>query len=199
MNTLTEVVRAKVQATSLAGVDVRASLVAGGIEVADDGADVVVVVLDRAEDPGAALTALSGGAPVVVAGDGLSHKALWKLIDQGIHGVVGLESPGALVAAVLGAASGLMTIPFDVYADRRRPVLSRREKQVLGLVVLGLTNGEIAQKLHVTEATVKTHLGSCFSKLGVRSRNEATALILDPANRLGTGILSITDGAKGDA
>lgn len=69
--------------------------------------------------------------------------------------------------------------------------LSRREKQVLGLVVLGFSNRGIAAKLHVTEATVKSHVNASFRKLAVRSRAEATARILDPGNGLGPGILSI--------
>ena len=40
---------------------------------------------------------------------------------------------------------------------------------------------------------MKSHLSSSFTKLGVRSRNEAAALILDPETGLGTGILTIAD------
>jgi DNA-binding CsgD family transcriptional regulator len=60
------------------------------------------------------------------------------------------------------------------------------------MVVLGLTNAEIAQKLFVTEASVKAHLTSAFAKLGVRSREAAAALILDPDAGYGPGILRIT-------
>jgi hypothetical protein len=45
---------------------------------------------------------------------------------------------------------------------------------------------------------VKSHLSSAFSKLGVRSRNEATALILDPENGLGTGILAISQDERAE-
>jgi ATP/maltotriose-dependent transcriptional regulator MalT len=71
------------------------------------------------------------------------------------------------------------------------PILSGREKQVLSLVVLGFSNLEIASTLHVTEATVKSHLSSAYRKLGVRSRNQATDLILSD-QRLGLGILSLS-------
>ncbi len=41
---------------------------------------------------------------------------------------------------------------------------------------------------------MKSHLSAAFGKLGVRSRNEAAAMILDPDQALGVGILAISDG-----
>ena len=73
----------------------------------------------------------------------------------------------------------------------RAPSLSVREKQVLGMVVMGFSNGEIASRLFVAESTVKSHLSSAFAKLGVRSRHEATDLIVNRAWGIGLGILSI--------
>ena len=58
--------------------------------------------------------------------------------------------------------------------------LSTREQQVITLVCGGLSNKEIAEKLGVTEGTVKAHLHAIFEKLGVRSRSE---LIFVLANR----------------
>ena len=72
-------------------------------------------------------------------------------------------------------------------------MLSAREKQILGLVVMGLMNSEIAARLFLAESTVKSHLSSAFRKLGVRSRTEASELILDPERGLGTGILAISE------
>ncbi len=54
--------------------------------------------------------------------------------------------------------------------------LTPRELDVLALVVQGLNNGEIAEKLVISPSTVKFHVSSILSKLGVSSRTEATAV-----------------------
>jgi DNA-binding NarL/FixJ family response regulator len=51
--------------------------------------------------------------------------------------------------------------------------LSARELEVLGLVANGLTNAAIAERLYISEATVKVHVRHIFDKLGVRSRTKA--------------------------
>jgi predicted transcriptional regulator len=52
-------------------------------------------------------------------------------------------------------------------------------------------NSQIAERLFLSESTVKSHLSSAFGKLGVRSRNEAVNLILDSERGLGMGILAL--------
>jgi DNA-binding NarL/FixJ family response regulator len=69
--------------------------------------------------------------------------------------------------------------------------LSMREKQVLSMLVMGFTNAEIAAKMFLAESTVKSHLSSAYTKLGVRSRKDAATMILDPVAGLGPGILTI--------
>ncbi len=54
--------------------------------------------------------------------------------------------------------------------------LTEREREVLALLVEGLTNPQIAERLVVSRSTVKFHVSSILSKLGVSSRNEAVAL-----------------------
>ncbi len=115
-------------------------------------------------------------------------------LRAGAAGVV--REPDAatcLAATVRAVGAGQLAIPIDLARQIEKPVLSRRQKQVLGLVVLGLSNGEIAAKLHLSEHTVKCHLYASFRKLSVNSRDEAVSLILDPDEGLGTGILSISE------
>jgi DNA-binding NarL/FixJ family response regulator len=61
---------------------------------------------------------------------------------------------------------------------REGVVLSRREQAVLSLVVEGLSNAEIAERLFISVKTAGHHVSSILTKLGVRSRTEATAYVL---------------------
>jgi DNA-binding CsgD family transcriptional regulator len=57
--------------------------------------------------------------------------------------------------------------------------LPPREREVLALVSTGTTNADISRRLHVSLATVKSHLFNAYRKLGVSNRVEATRLYLD--------------------
>ncbi|MGX1372031.1 DNA-binding CsgD family transcriptional regulator [Streptomyces canus] len=56
------------------------------------------------------------------------------------------------------------------------PALSAREHEILAQLARGLGNREIARALFISEATVKTHLGRIYTKLGVETRSGAVAV-----------------------
>jgi DNA-binding NarL/FixJ family response regulator len=123
---------------------------------------------------------------------------LWGAIEAGAAGFVLKDSSAEdLIAAVRAVAGGGAWFDRAVaprVLDRYRRVvapatrdaarldlLTEREHAVLRLMARGATNAEIAESLHVAEATVKTHVGSIFGKLEVRDRAAAIVFAYDHA------------------
>ncbi|MFF5364482.1 response regulator [Streptomyces scabiei] len=106
-----------------------------------------------------------------------------RAIEAGATGyLLKAERPEELFAAIRDAASGRTALSAPV-ADRLmaqlrspRPALSEREHEILGQLARGLGNREIARALFISEATVKTHLGRIYAKLGVETRAGAVAV-----------------------
>jgi len=61
--------------------------------------------------------------------------------------------------------------------------LTRREREIAGLVASGLSNREIAARLFISKRTVDAHVDHIFSKLEISSRVQLTVLLRDPAKR----------------
>jgi DNA-binding NarL/FixJ family response regulator len=127
------------------------------------------------------------GPPVLVLTTFDDDDVLWGAIEAGAAGFVLKEASAEdLIAATRMVASGgswldpavtarvlavtrSTGLPRQRQADKAKQ-LTDRELDVLGHMATGATNSEIAGALFVSEATVKTHVGSIFSKLGVRDR-----------------------------
>jgi DNA-binding NarL/FixJ family response regulator len=129
-------------------------------------------------------------APVVVACASIQRREVRAALAAGAAGVVVYgELDSSLGSCLQAVRAGQICVPRGHWRQVEPPVLSTRERQVLGLVAMGYMNSQIAGRLFLAESTVKGHLSSAFAKLGVRSRNEAADLILDPERGLGMGIL----------
>jgi DNA-binding NarL/FixJ family response regulator len=123
-------------------------------------------------------------------------EVLWGAIEAGAAGFVLKDSTAedliAAVRAVAGGAAWFDPAVASRLLDRYRQVvapaardaarldlLTDREHDVLRLMARGATNAEIGATLFVAEATVKTHVGSIFGKLGVRDRAAAIVFAYD--------------------
>ncbi|MET0902912.1 MAG: response regulator transcription factor [Acidimicrobiales bacterium] len=175
-----------------------------GDEVVDAVAahDVDVVLMDvrmRRTDGVTAtrdLRARGDEPPVLILTTFDDDDALWGALDAGAAGFI-LKDAGAddLIAATRAVAGGAAWLdpkvaPRVLHAARgarragageqkRLDELTDREHDVLRHMARGATNPEIAQALIVGEATVKSHIGSIFSKLAVRDRAAAIVFAYD--------------------
>ncbi|HZT05528.1 MAG TPA: response regulator transcription factor [Chloroflexota bacterium] len=124
-----------------------------------------VVILTMHEDPDYLLAAVQAGA----AGYLLKGSSKSEIVG-GIRRVLGGESlldPG-LMARLVQRIAGEPKAAGPIAGS-----LSARELEVLGCIVEGKTNGEIAGALAITRATVKSHVERIISKLGVSDRTQA--------------------------
>lgn len=164
-------------------------------DLAEHRPDAVVLVADFADPAGmAALRRIRSEVPatrvVVVARDDRSAFAARQALNAGAEAYVPADEVEQALAPALDAVlAGLVCVPRAVRRLIAKPTFSHREKEVLELLVTGLTNRQIAARLFLAESTVKTHLASAFAKLGVRSRRDAVALLLDPVEGLATTAL----------
>jgi len=137
------------------------------------------------------LRKMAKAALIVVVSPSAHATGVRRALDGGADGLVfESELEETLAASMIAVAAGLTAVPRRVRGGLHRPAFSHRERQVLAQVAAGLSNSEIADVLFLSESTVKSHLSSAFTKLGVRSRKEAAALVLDPAQGLGAGLLA---------
>jgi DNA-binding NarL/FixJ family response regulator len=122
--------------------------------------DVAVVVLTSFSDRERILSALDAGAAGYLLKDA-EPDALARAIEAAARGEAPLDPKAA--RALLSARR--TASPADGLSDR--------EREVLAMVAQGLPNKVIAQRLAISEKTVKTHLTSVFRQIGVTDRTQA--------------------------
>ena len=133
--------------------------------VAEQPSTAVLILTTFGEDDDA-LEALRAGARGVLTKDA-GHEEISRALHQAAAGHMTLAAP--LQARLLAAAT-----PRDPPVRVELPDgLTAREAEVLGLIGAGFTNREIAERLFVSEATVKTHINHMFAKIGARDRAAA--------------------------
>jgi DNA-binding NarL/FixJ family response regulator len=131
--------------------------------------EIRVIVLTTYADDRSVLDALRAGARGYLTKDSGAaeiHQALRNVLDD--RSAIDPAVQHHLVAAIAGPAgpAGPTELPAG---------LTPRELEVLTLIAEGLSNSEIAQRLFVSEGTVKSHINHLLTKIGARDRAQAVA------------------------
>ena len=131
--------------------------------------------------------------PILVLTTYTDEKWLFDAIRAGANGYLLKDRPRQeLIDAIKGTVSGESYLDpavakkvLDSVASAPEPIhdeqdfdLSQREKDILQLLVEGLSNAEIAKRLFLSEGTVRNYMSSLFVKLGVSDRTQAVVVAL---------------------
>ena len=130
--------------------------------------DIAVVVLTTHADDQSVFAALGAGARGYLTKDAGADE-IARAISVVAAGQALLD-PGVQARLLETLERSPLAMP-----QRRPEGLTERETEVLTLIAAGLSNSEIAQRLVVSEATVKTHINRIFARTGVRDRAQAVA------------------------
>lgn len=134
----------------------------------DSGTSTRIIILTAAIEKAQIVEALQIGARGIIL-----KESATQLLLKGIRAVmagqywVGRESVNDIVEYLKSTAAGA-----QADAQAKNFGLTKREMEILGTIVAGFTNKEIAKKFNLSEDTVKHHLTNIFDKVGVSSRLE---------------------------
>lgn len=117
-------------------------------------------------------------AKIVILTTYEGEEDIYRGLQAGAKGYLLKDSSrDELVEAIHAVCSGQTRVPADILAKLaeriRQPALTPRETDVLRLITQGQSNQEIANALFITEGTVKSHINSILSKMGVSDRTQA--------------------------
>ncbi|TCO36060.1 LuxR family two component transcriptional regulator [Kribbella steppae] len=150
--------------------------------------DVVLMDLNLGRGPGGAevtarLRALPEAPQVLVLTTYDTEADILSAIDAGASGYLLKDAPPEdLFRAIRGTARGEVVLAPAVAArlvKRSGPLLTDREVEILGLLATGQSNRELAKRLFVSEATIKSHLSHIYTKLEVDTRAAAVARAIE--------------------
>jgi DNA-binding NarL/FixJ family response regulator len=143
---------------------------------------VVLMDLQLAEDRGiaatAAIRAFDAQARILIFSNFSRIDELHTAFATGALGYLPKSASRTdLLAALRLVARNVRSVPPDIAQRlneaRLGPVITAREREVLTQIAAGLANKEIAQKLNISEFTVKRHVGQILDKMGVNDRAQA--------------------------
>jgi DNA-binding NarL/FixJ family response regulator len=121
------------------------------------------------------------GVPLLVLGSQLDLGLAWATLENGADGFVHAQMhPSQMLRAVQVVQKGELAAPRQLLRyylnQNEKPKiggLSARGREILEMVVEGLSNAEIAGRLYLSESTIKQHLHAVYRELGVSNRTEA--------------------------
>lgn len=150
--------------------------------------DMVMPLMDGSE---AIRRILAPGKPIniIVLTSFHEQDLVQKALDAGATSYLLKNVTAEELAKAIRAAYGGFSILAPeatqalVHANRQKPVvgfdLTGREREMLALLVKGLSNNDISERLSISLATAKFHLTSIYTKLGAKNRVEAAAIALE--------------------
>lgn len=147
----------------------------GGVEatrrIVADHPDVAVLVLTMSGDDDTVFAALRAGARGYLLKDADKADLARSLAAVARGEAVFGPTVATSVLSFFAGAATRAAVPF--------PQLTERERELLDLLARGLDNGAIAQRLFLSDKTVRNRVSTVFAKLGVSSRAEAVAVARD--------------------
>jgi two-component system, NarL family, response regulator len=119
-----------------------------------------------------------GNCPVVMLSSFAGNEAIYKAIEAGAKAyLLKTASPEEILKAIRTVAAGKKYLPASIRECLTARVgaesLTRRELEVLELIIYGMSNAEISRHLHLTEGTVKGHVNRILAKIQVTHRTQA--------------------------
>src|SRR3954451_1495471 len=130
-----------------------------------------VIILTASEDKNEFVQAMKLGCSGIVLKQ-TAPELIVKSIRKVHSGEIWLDSHTTAAVMRQFAAPGEVLGSHPSARNRERSPLSQREREIVGLVAQGYKNREMAEKMFISEQTVKNHLHNIFDKLGVSDRLE---------------------------